>query len=121
MHFFIVAWGIFFAPPVQFNPFVNFKPVPPPIVYYGPPRAHWKATECAVTDQACLKEHDSRVMTMGIMTGNVQLCWEALAPARCADAVRLILGEPLGSARTLLVDPWIDSFADPKPVKRKTP
>src|SRR3990172_2543469 len=103
MHLFILAWGVFFAPqPVQFDPFIHFRALPRPAVYYGPPRAHWKATECAATDQLCLKEHDSRVMTIGIMTGNVQHCWESLGPARCADAVRLILGEPLGSARALL-------------------
>lgn len=106
MHLLILAWGaFFFPPPVQFNPFIHFKPVASSASYYGPPRAHWKAIECAATDQTCLKEHDSRVMTLGIMTGNVLLCWEAVAPARCADAVRMILGEPLGSARTLLVDP----------------
>ncbi len=96
------AWGLLFAPPpVTFNPFVNFKPIPKPSPTYptnpsvpveSSPR-HWKATECDVGDLACLREHDSRVLVLGIMSGDVMTCWHSTRPFSCAESVRMVLGD----------------------------
>jgi hypothetical protein len=105
----VLAWQLWTASAaINFNPFVNFhKEIPCP-----PQQAHWKATECAVSDQMCLNEHDMRVTALGILLGDVTQCWKAVTPARCADEVRLISTMP-PSARTLLLDSWVNGYNKP--------
>lgn len=86
----LTAWGAFFHPAPIWDQFRNFKPDP---VYYGPPLPHWRAVECAVSDQTCLEKHDDNVLTLAVMAGDVHLCWNATVPARCADSVRMVLGD----------------------------
>jgi hypothetical protein len=102
MHLLVLAaWSFFFVPPPITEPFKFFKP---DAVYYGPVKAHWKATECAVDDDACLTAHDDRVFARAVMAGDVRTCWDAAAPGWCAVAVRNVLKVP--PVRTIISDPF---------------
>lgn len=91
-----------------------FKPDHPKLVEqvpYGPPEQHPIATECALPDDACVAEHDARVLesALGLVPGGKREdCERATRPVVCREEVDMIRGD-VQLDDSVLMDPcaWV--------------
>ncbi len=64
----------------------------PPRVY-GPEAPHPIATDCAVSDSACVDEYNSRVLTMALMLTDASICARSTQPDVCHDVYTVTFDE----------------------------
>lgn len=69
------------------DPFESLQPV------YGPEAPHPIATDCGVSDTACVSAYDGRVLTLALVLGDPEVCARATQPNTCHDVYAMTFDE----------------------------
>ena len=106
----VVTWTTFAPAPPARNPFDVFRviatqPAPIELAEHGPTREHPVATECEITDRACVTAHDDNVLNLALMTGRKVICEGSTRQVDCEGVVDMVNGDIAPDSDPMLTDP----------------